>query len=210
MKANPWPWQVSIQNSRGKHFCGGSLINSYWVLTAAHCLVQPENHHVVLGQTDRASNMERIQVKRIAKVITHPDYNKKAKFNNDVALLKLSSPVQMTSRVSPICLPSSSASILPGALCVTTGWGRTETEATPRFLQEATLPIVSQTQCRQEFGPNTITDAMICAGASGVSSCHGDSGGPLMCESSGVWYQSMIMSAEPVETKSIPKVSALK
>ncbi|XDV31940.1 hypothetical protein PO909_002857, partial [Leuciscus waleckii] len=194
MEANPWPWQVSIQNSRGEHFCGGSLINNYWVLTAAHCSVQPGNHYVVLGQSDRGSNKELIQIKKIAKAITHPDFNRQTKFNNDVTLLKLSSPVQMTSRVSPICLPSSSISILPGTLCVTTGWGKTRTEMTPRFLQQATLPIVSQTQCRQEFGPKKITDAMICAGASGASSCQGDSGGPLMCESSGVWYQVGIVS----------------
>ncbi|XP_043114293.1 chymotrypsin-like protease CTRL-1 [Puntigrus tetrazona] len=189
-----WPWQVSIQTSKGKHFCGGSLINENWILTAAHCSVQPGNDYVVLGQHDLGSNNEAIQVKKITKVITHPDFNKQAKFNHDIALLKMSSPVQMTSRISPICLPSSLTSIRPGTLCVITGWGATESLPNPRILQEATVPIVSQAQCRQFWGRNSITDAMICAGASGASSCQGDSGGPLMCESSGVWYQVGIVS----------------
>ncbi|XP_058655125.1 chymotrypsin-like protease CTRL-1 [Onychostoma macrolepis] len=189
-----WPWQVSIQSSEGKLVCGGSLINENWILTAAHCSVQPGNDYVVLGQYDRGSNNENIQVKEIAKVITHPDYNKQIKFNNDVALLKLSSPAQMTSRIAPICLPSSLTSIRPGTLCVTTGWGATETNPNPRILQEATVPIVSQALCRQLWGRNRITNAMICAGASGASSCQGDSGGPLICKSSGVWYQVGIVS----------------
>lgn len=192
-EAQPWPWQVSIQTSRGQHFCGGSLISKNWILTAAHCSVQPGNDYVVLGQYDRGSNNEDIQVKKISKVITHPNYNKQTT-NNDVALLKLSSPVQMTSRISPICLPSSLTSIRSGTLCVITGWGATETVSNPRILQEATVPIVSQAQCMQFWGRNSITDAMICAGASGASSCQGDSGGPLMCESSGVWYQVGIVS----------------
>ncbi|NP_001373176.1 chymotrypsin-like protease CTRL-1 precursor [Danio rerio] len=189
-----WPWQVSIKTSSGEHLCGGSLINKFWVLTAAHCQIQARSHYVVLGQHDRSSNDGTVQVKEIAKVITHPDNNIQTLFNNDVTLLKLSSPAQMTSLVSPVCLASSSSKIVPGTLCVTTGWGRTKTELSARILQEATIPIVSQSQCKQIFGASKITNSMICAGGSGSSSCQGDSGGPLMCESSGVWYQVGIVS----------------
>ncbi|KAM6909835.1 chymotrypsin-like protease CTRL-1 [Xenentodon cancila] len=181
-----WPWQVSLQDSTGFHFCGGSLINQIWVVTAAHCRVSPGSHRVVLGEHDRQGNSEPLQYKSIARAITHPYYNTN-NFNNDITLLKLSSPAQFTSRVSPVCLASSSTSIPSGTRCVTTGWGRTQQTSTPRFLQQTALPLLSTDQCRSYWGYNRITDAMICAGASGVSSCQGDSGGPLVCENSGVW-----------------------
>lgn len=58
------------------------------------------------------------------QVISHPYYNSR-NFNNDITLLKLSSPVQFNTRVAPVCLASSSTSIPSGTKCVTTGWGRT-------------------------------------------------------------------------------------
>uniref|UniRef100_A0A8C6WHF5 chymotrypsin n=1 Tax=Neogobius melanostomus TaxID=47308 RepID=A0A8C6WHF5_9GOBI len=182
-----WPWQVSLQDGSGFHFCGGSLINQYWVVTAAHCRVSTSNHRVILGEHDRGYNSEPIQVKTISRAITHPYYNSGQSFNNDITLLKLSSPVQLTSRISPVCLATSSTNIPSGTKCVTTGWGRTGSTSSPRILQQVALPLLSPAQCKQYWGQNRITDAMICAGASGVSSCQGDSGGPLVCESSGVW-----------------------
>uniref|UniRef100_A0A8C6P9W8 chymotrypsin n=2 Tax=Nothobranchius furzeri TaxID=105023 RepID=A0A8C6P9W8_NOTFU len=181
-----WPWQVSLQDGTGFHFCGGSLINEYWVVTAAHCRVSAMSHRVILGEHDRQTNSEPLQVKSIARAITHPSYNANT-FNNDITLLRLSSPVQMTNRVSPVCLATSSTSIPSGTKCVTTGWGRTGQTSSPRYLQQTALPLLSPDQCKSYWGYNRITDAMICAGASGVSSCQGDSGGPLVCESGGVW-----------------------
>ncbi|GAB1303447.1 Chymotrypsinogen B [Apodemus speciosus] len=57
---------------------------------------------------------------------------------------------------------------------------------TPDKLQQAALPIVSADECKEHWGSN-VTDVMICAGASGISSCMGDSGGPLVCQKDGVW-----------------------
>ncbi|XP_076863233.1 chymotrypsinogen A-like [Brachyhypopomus gauderio] len=181
-----WPWQVSLQDSTGFHFCGGSLINENWVVTAAHCGTKTSNF-VILGEHDRSSNAEVIQKMKIGKVFQHPNYNGYT-INNDITLIKLASPAQLNPRVSPVCLPEASDDFPGGMKCVTTGWGLTRYNAimTPPRLQQAALPLLTNTNC-QNFWGNKITDLMICAGASGVSSCMGDSGGPLVCQKSGAW-----------------------
>ncbi|XP_078525442.1 chymotrypsin-like protease CTRL-1 [Lissotriton helveticus] len=181
-----WPWQVSLQDGSGFHFCGASLISQTWVVTAAHCNVN-RNHRVVLGEHDRSSNAEQVQVKSIALTVTHPNWNPRT-MSNDITLLKLSSPATLNSRVSPVCLAAASDTLPSGIKCVTTGWGRTSgtTNASPPRLQQVALPLVTVAQCKQYWGTQ-ITDAMICAGASGVSSCQGDSGGPLVCQKGSAW-----------------------
>ncbi|XP_030582101.1 chymotrypsinogen 2-like [Archocentrus centrarchus] len=180
-----WPWQVSLQDYTGWHFCGGSLINEYWVVTAAHCDVK-NTERAVLGEHKHYSNAENIQTLNISQVFKHPNYDEFT-INNDISLVKLATPAQLGTHVSPVCVAETTDSYPGGLKCVTTGWGLTHYGwYPPRRLQQVALPLLTNDECRN-YWSSKITDAMICAGASGVSACKGDSGGPLVCQNSGVW-----------------------
>ncbi|XP_032892134.1 chymotrypsinogen B-like [Amblyraja radiata] len=182
-----WPWQVSLQSGTGWHFCGGSLINENWVVTAAHCGVSTEDF-VIVGAHNKSTKAEVSQMSMsIAKVITHPKWNRFT-INYDVAVVKLASPARFDSQVSPVCLAAASDNYPDGMMCITTGWGRSKAYPIerPDKLQQAALPLLSNANCKHYWN-NRITDLMICAGAAGASSCMGDSGGPLVCQKDNVW-----------------------
>ncbi|XP_037671687.1 chymotrypsinogen B [Choloepus didactylus] len=181
-----WPWQVSLQDSTGFHFCGGSLISEHWVVTAAHCGVSTSDV-VVAGEFDQDSDAEDIQVLKIAKVFKNPKFNSFT-ISNDITLLKLATAARFSQTVSAVCLPSENDDFPSGSLCATTGWGKTKynNANTPERLQQAALPLLSNAECKNFWG-SKIKDTMVCAGASGVSSCMGDSGGPLVCQKDGAW-----------------------
>ncbi|XP_054856912.1 chymotrypsinogen 2-like [Eublepharis macularius] len=181
-----WPWQVSLQDSTGFHFCGGSLIRENWVVTAAHCSVRT-THRVVLGEFDQGSPSEDVQVLKIDKVFKNPKFNIFT-VRDDITLLKLATPARLTARVSPVCLPEATDNFAGGLSCVTTGWGLTHhnDKDTPEKLQQVALPLLTNEECKKYWG-NRIADVMICAGAAGASSCMGDSGGPLVCQKNGAW-----------------------
>ncbi|KAJ4923395.1 hypothetical protein JOQ06_000728 [Pogonophryne albipinna] len=128
-----------------------------------------------------------IQVMKVGQVFKHPRYNGFT-INNDILLVKLASPAVMSVRVSPVCVAEAGDNFPGGLKCVTSGWGLTRYNAadTPSLLQQASLPLLTNDECRRFWG-SKISDLMICAGASGASSCMGDSGGPLICEKAGAW-----------------------
>ncbi|KAJ3593852.1 hypothetical protein NHX12_006186 [Muraenolepis orangiensis] len=145
------------------------------------------HHRVIVGEHNHASTAEDIQVLKVGQVFKHPRYNGFT-INNDILLVKLASPAILGMRVNPVCLAETEDNFDGGMTCVTTGWGLTRHNApdTPALLQQASLPLLTNEQCKR-YWSNKITNLMICAGASGASSCMGDSGGPLVCQKDGAW-----------------------
>lgn len=90
-----------------------------------------------VGEYDFSSVSERLPyVERgIKKKIVHPEYNFFT-FEYDLALVRLETPLSLTSHISPICLPASDE-LLTGQNATVTGWGRLSEGGTlPSVLQE--------------------------------------------------------------------------
>jgi len=187
-----WPWQVAIYRSNGNMICGGSLINIFWVITAAHCFQDknPDGYYVVLGEHDRTTIDGHENRHDLQRIIVHYSYGAPVQHDNDIALLKLKRPARMSKFISPVCLPSHNDDVAVDEECYISGWGKLNFPGHMYTkLQQASLRVVDQTSCRNKLynAPGNpgqdITSHMICAGSKdGKSGCHGDSGGPFVCK----------------------------
>ncbi|XP_064885020.1 trypsin I-P1-like [Columba livia] len=175
--ANSVPYQVSLNS--GYHFCGGSLISSQWVLSAAHCY--KTRIQVQLGKQNLALTESTQQLINAAKIIRHPNYSSKT-LDNDIMLIKLAEPARLNRAVQTVPLPTSC--VAAGTTCLISGWGNLLSYGSlyPDDLQCLDAPVLTSSQCSQAY-PGEITKNMICVGflEGGKDSCQGDSGGPVVC-----------------------------
>ncbi|XP_066916916.1 chymotrypsinogen A-like [Clytia hemisphaerica] len=195
-----WPWQVQIDRTTDhmRVWCGGTVINDEWIVSAAHCFerdTRVSSYAIYLGEHDLQSGSQHEQKLEIAEIIMHPKYQSRT-YEKDIALIRLKKKASFNTHVRPACFPDSSVKFYDGEECYVTGWGYLrEGGSSPRILQQVKVPLVPRSTCRQSYGHNSITGNMICAGypQGGKDACQGDSGGPLVCKkrnSSGqdVWY----------------------
>ncbi|XP_063244255.1 transmembrane protease serine 9-like [Bacillus rossius redtenbacheri] len=182
---NRYPWVARLVYD-GQFHCGGSLLDSRYVLTAAHCVrrLKKSKIRVYLGDHDQFNATETpVILRMVSAVIRHRNFDVNS-YNHDIALLRLRKPITYTKRVRPVCLPQDDADPA-GRSGIVVGWGRTtEGGALPSIVQEVQVPILTLQQCRQsKYKPSRITPNMLCAGRGDHDSCQGDSGGPLVIQS---------------------------
>ncbi|XP_023315799.1 chymotrypsin-2-like [Trichogramma pretiosum] len=196
-------------------FCGGSIINKRYILTAAHCLENKKLHKVEIYAGTNKIGDPNAQVHTAQAFVTHPRYNKyMLKFMmNDIALIHLNEDIQFTELIRPVKLPKSDYEFNEGHVAVVTGWGGTnhDTVTLSKFLQASQQRVISWETCVKEWHTKLLTaiDAgMMCAVTNHdwpSGPCMGDSGGPFV---DGKGYQIGITSFgyECGKTHELPEV----
>jgi len=208
-RRHAYPWLVSLwaeddYYETDSHQCGAVVINSRFLLTAAHCFLQYDKASIwkaLLGEHDFTQEEGTEVWRKVEKLIIHENYDP-YESRNDIAIVKLAEPLDAVPTedlsINTICLPKSDDNFA-GMKCKVAGWGRLRDYGElPSVLQEVELPVFGWEKCNTyRFYNERVWKTNLCAGfdEGGKDSCQGDSGGPLMCaKSDGKFYLSGIVS----------------
>jgi hypothetical protein len=196
-----WPWHAALFHAQGPQLmytCGATLISETHILTAAHCVAKPQTSRAIdtkrltvyLGKYSLKKFGPGTQDREVSDIFIHPQYNYSVYFN-DIAVLKLKNPVDITNYVRPCCLWEDGEEIerILGNLGTVVGWGFDEKRQISDTLMQAQMPVVSTVNCiysNREFFSQFTFEKTYCAGfRNGTTVCNGDSGGGMVFPKSG-------------------------
>lgn len=211
-----FPWQVSLRAERWgmkpKHVCGGTILNSMWILTASHCFdnaFDPKQWQVRAGEWRLNDDDQTEQTVDVRRIIRHEDYNSPGRFQNDIALIQLKTPLNFdTAFVGPACFPAEDKDYKGTEGCLLSGWGNMEKFQHPNTLQQVSGAVWTKEAFKQKWGI-VVKDGMMGFGEQGrnFGPCQGDSGGPLVCPNgSGTYDVTGVVSFGKTTCKGKPGV----
>ncbi|XP_014255448.1 trypsin-2-like isoform X2 [Cimex lectularius] len=184
------PYMVRLLKKR-KTTCSGSIINASWILTAAHCL--PHSRKLdsieIMAGVDDVEDYRKAQFAMAKRVIQHPNYIPSKISKYDLGLIELVEPLNLSSTVQVLPLTNNSwpsTERLYSQPCLAAGWG-TDKIVPGGVRKLRTLNVLAKhgdeaCSCWRSFHNRRL----ICLAEPGKGICHGDTGGPLVCDGKGV------------------------
>jgi Trypsin len=190
------PWQVYVEGGpfkeNGKTFttsCGGAILSPTQILTAAHCTdmegttnAEPDESYAILaGDSVDDAGSPTMQIREVGSIRRDPLY-KASPTSDDVAILTLKAPLELSAAKNAVAIPlvPAGATPPPGTPLNISGYGKevgAEGVSSNGELFSTTLTAISSDACRGEVSTNSAV--LLCAVSANSSTCKGDSGGPL-------------------------------
>ncbi|XP_055910849.1 uncharacterized protein LOC129945214 [Eupeodes corollae] len=187
-KSGQFPYQAGlvIRLNEGSTFCGGTLISKQSVLTAAHCCERAKEMTVILGSVQIFNKTEPSRKEMVVSgnnIKIHEKWSSQQN-TNDICILKLPEQVPLSENIAIANLPRDDSKDFNNESVIGSGWGRDSdnSHTVSPVLRYGKMKILSNFVCRLYF-MGSVYDTNICTnGRGGVSTCNGDSGGPIVLE----------------------------
>ncbi|KAM6892574.1 coagulation factor X, partial [Xenentodon cancila] len=192
------PWQALLLNEDDQGFCGGTILSEYIILTAAHCINESRYIYIKLGEFDTLVDEGTESTHEVASIATHFKYIRET-YHNDIALLKLATPIKFSKYILPACIPDADFAekvLMRQPDGMVSGFGRLgEGRQVSTILQRLSVPYVDRQTCRDSTQLR-ISLRMFCAGYDLIDkdACQGDSGGPHVTRYRDTYFVTGIVS----------------